>query len=213
MEWRGKGGAWRLMQAALAHVFTHDSIGSGEDGLTAPAGGTDRHAAPDPEHGCMASVRHGGNTGGMGRAASSATTGLTEPDPQPPETCRLLPATPNNNNIAMRLPAALRDSNRQTDPCCLLATGSEIDLALKAQAQLAEQGIGTRGTLPSTNVFDRQDAAHRATYAAKGVARAPSAGVGLLAQICRPEGGVIGIDRFGESAPASELFHEFGFTH
>jgi transketolase len=69
-------------------------------------------------------------------------------------------------------------------------------------------------SLPSTNVFDRQDAAYRASVLPKGVARvAIEAGVSdFWRKYVGLEGGVIGIDRFGESAPAGELFREFGFT-
>jgi transketolase len=97
----------------------------------------------------------------------------------------------------------------------LIATGSEVDLALKAQAKLAEEGIAARVvSMPCTNVFDRQDAAYKASVLTKGLPRlAIEAGVSdFWRKYVGLEGAVIGIDRFGESAPAGQLFKEFGFT-
>jgi len=97
----------------------------------------------------------------------------------------------------------------------IIATGSEVDLALKAQAALAEKGIGVRVvSMPCTNTFDRQDAAYKASVLGKGLPRvAVEAGVtdGWWKYV-GTEGKVIGLDRFGESAPAGILFKEFGFT-
>ncbi len=97
----------------------------------------------------------------------------------------------------------------------LIATGSEIDLALKAQVQLATEGIAVRVvSMPCTNRFDHQDAAYRASVLPPGVKRvAIEAGVtdGWYKYVGL-EGAVIGLDRFGESAPAGALFKEFGFS-
>ena len=97
----------------------------------------------------------------------------------------------------------------------VIATGSEVELALEAQKVLAEQGIAVRVvSMPYNNVFDRQDAAYKAAVLPEGLPRlAIEAGhadgwykyVGL-------NGAVVGINRFGESAPADLLFKEFGFT-
>ncbi len=69
-------------------------------------------------------------------------------------------------------------------------------------------------SMPSTNVFDRQDAAYRDSVLPRGVARvAVEAGVSdFWRKYVGLEGAVVGIDRFGESAPAGELFKLFGFT-
>jgi transketolase len=97
----------------------------------------------------------------------------------------------------------------------IIATGSEVDLALKAQAELAAKNVPVRVvSMPSTNVFDRQDAAYRDAVLPRGVPRvAVEAGVtsGWYKYVGL-EGAVIGLDRFGESAPAGVLFKEFGFT-
>ena len=97
----------------------------------------------------------------------------------------------------------------------IIATGSEVDLAIKAQAALATEGINVRVvSMPSTNVFDRQDQAYKDSVLTQGVKRvAVEAGVtGLWHKYVGLEGAVIGMDCFGESAPAGELFKHFGFT-
>jgi transketolase len=103
----------------------------------------------------------------------------------------------------------------ETAQCVIIATGSEVDLALKAQAALRLQGVAARVvSMPCTNVFDRQDAAYKASVLPAGVPRvAVEAGVtdGWYKYVGL-DGAVIGLDRFGESAPAGALFKEFGFT-
>ncbi|WP_028535032.1 transketolase [Paludibacterium yongneupense] len=103
----------------------------------------------------------------------------------------------------------------QAPRAVLIATGSEVELALKAQAVLAEQGIAVRVvSMPCTLLFDRQDKAWQASVLPAGVPRlAIEAGVSdFWRKYVGLEGDVIGLDRFGESAPAAVLFKEFGFT-
>ena len=97
----------------------------------------------------------------------------------------------------------------------LIATGSEVELAVKAAETLAGQGIAVRVvSMPSTDVFDRQDAAYKASVLTRGVPRvAIEAGVtDFWYKYVGLEGAVVGIDTFGESAPAPVLFKHFGFT-
>ncbi|GAA4025407.1 transketolase [Actimicrobium antarcticum] len=97
----------------------------------------------------------------------------------------------------------------------LIATGSEIELAVKAADTLAALGVAVRVvSMPSTDVFDRQDAAYKASVLTIGVPRvAVEAGVtGFWYKYVGLEGAVVGIDTFGESAPAPVLFKHFGFT-
>src|SRR5262249_27963658 len=94
----------------------------------------------------------------------------------------------------------------------LIATGSEVQLALAAQKML---DFPVRVvSMPSTNVFDRQDEAYRNSVLLPGVRRiAVEAGVSdYWRQYVGREGAVVGLDRFGESAPAPEVFKHFGFT-
>ena len=97
----------------------------------------------------------------------------------------------------------------------IIATGSEVELALNAQKALAEQGIAVSVvSMPCTNVFDRQPAAYRAVVLPADLPKvAVEAGVsdGWYKYVGL-NGKVVGLDRFGESAPADELFKLFGFT-
>jgi transketolase len=95
----------------------------------------------------------------------------------------------------------------------IIATGSEVQLALKAQELLGAQGIAVRVvSMPSTTTFDKQDSAYKQSVLPAGVPRvAVEMGVtdfwwkyGCAA--------VVGIDTYGESAPANVLFKHFGFT-
>ena len=97
----------------------------------------------------------------------------------------------------------------------IIATGSEVGIAMEAQKLLAAKGKKVRVvSMPSTNAFDAQDAAYRESVLPKGVKRvAVEAGVsdGWFKYVGL-DGKVVGLDRFGESAPAGALFKFFGFT-
>ncbi|NQY25599.1 MAG: transketolase [Piscirickettsiaceae bacterium] len=97
----------------------------------------------------------------------------------------------------------------------IIATGSEVDLAVQAVDVLATDGISARVvSMPSTNVFDRQDQAYKDSVLTPGVKRvAVEAGVtDFWRKYVGLEGGVVGIDTFGESAPGGVLMEHFGFT-
>jgi transketolase len=109
----------------------------------------------------------------------------------------------------------LADADGARPDAIAIATGSEVALAIAARAALAAEGIQLRVvSMPSLEMFDRQPADYRAYVLPHGVPRvAIEAGVSApwhrLVGAC---GRVIGIDRFGESAPAGQLFELFGFT-
>ncbi|MFN7220033.1 MAG: transketolase [Burkholderiales bacterium] len=97
----------------------------------------------------------------------------------------------------------------------LIATGTEVSIAMDAQKALAEKGVFVRVvSMPSTFVFDQQDAAYRASVLPAGVKRiAIEAGVtDYWRKYVGLEGDVVGIDTFGESAPAGVLYKHFGIT-
>jgi transketolase len=97
----------------------------------------------------------------------------------------------------------------------LIATGSEVNLAINAQAELAGSGVKARVvSMPSTSVFDRQDQAYKDSVLTAGVKRvAIEAGVtDYWRKYVGLEGGVVGIDTFGESAPGGDVLKHFGFT-
>jgi transketolase len=97
----------------------------------------------------------------------------------------------------------------------IIATGSEVALAVDAQRRLMQTGVPARVvSMPATTVFDRQDAAYRESVLPRELpCVAVEAGVpDFWRKYVGRTGEVIGIDRFGESAPAGELFKLFGFT-
>ncbi len=98
----------------------------------------------------------------------------------------------------------------------LLASGSEVELALAAQAKLADAGVHVRVvSMPCLEVFDAQDAAYRESVLPTSVTKrlAIEAGsTGLWYKYVGLQGAVLGIDRFGASAPAPILFEKYGFT-
>jgi transketolase len=202
-----------LMKRRVIYVLTHDSIGLGEDG---PTHQPIEHAASlriipglDVWRPCDAVETAIGWQSGIERADGPTAHLLSRQNL--PHQAR----TPEQIAAIRRGGYVLADSPTGKVDLILIATGSEVALAVGAQAELAAEGVGARVvSMPSTNVFDRQDAAWKASVLTKGVPRvAVEAGhsdfwhkyVGL-------DGAVVGIDRFGESAPAGELFAFFGFT-
>lgn len=97
----------------------------------------------------------------------------------------------------------------------IIATGSEVPIAMQAQKQLAEQGIAARVvSMPSTTVFDRQSEPWKRDVLPDGLPRlAIEAGVtDFWWKYVRAEGAVLGVDRFGESAPAAAVYEHLGLT-
>jgi transketolase len=97
----------------------------------------------------------------------------------------------------------------------IIGTGSEVALAIGARDVLAAEGIAVRVvSMPSTSAFDRQDARYREAVLPRGVPRvAVEAGVtDYWRKYVGLDGTIVGIDTFGESAPAGALFKHFGFT-
>ena len=95
----------------------------------------------------------------------------------------------------------------------LIATGSEVQLALKAQALLAERKIAVRVvSMPSTTTFDRQDVAYQTSVLPRGLPRV-AVEMGSTDFWWKYRcAAVVGLDTYGESAPAPALFKHFGFT-
>ena len=98
----------------------------------------------------------------------------------------------------------------------IIATGSEVELALKAAEQLNAAGKKIRVvSMPSTNIFDAQDAAYRESVLPSAVTQRVAVEAGVTDgwwKYVGTNGKIVGLDRFGESAPAGQLFKEFGFT-
>ncbi|GAB3729246.1 transketolase [Luteimonas pelagia] len=199
-----------LMGARAVHVYTHDSIGLGEDGPT----------HQPIEH--MASLRYipHNDVWRPCDAVESAVAWRAAIERADGPSCLVFSRQnlPHQARDAEQLSAiarggyVLRDSKGAPE-IVLIATGSEVGLAMDAAAKL---GDGVRVvSMPSTDVFDRQDAAYRESVLPKACRKrvAIEAGVGdFWRKYVGLDGAVIGIDRFGASAPAGKLFPHFGFT-
>jgi transketolase len=98
----------------------------------------------------------------------------------------------------------------------LIGTGSEVNLLLKAQEKLREKSIHARVvSMPSWELFEKQDAAYKEIVLPKNIRKRLSVEAGSITgwlKYTTEDGRSLGIDHFGESAPAEDLFKEFGFT-
>tara|TARA_B100000929_G_scaffold58447_1_gene43970 strand:- start:996 stop:1412 length:417 start_codon:yes stop_codon:yes gene_type:complete len=118
------------------------------------------------------------------------------------------------NNIS-RGGYILKDCDGTPD-CILIATGSEVDLAVAAHEQLAAKGMNVRVvSMPSTDVFDEQDAEYREHVLPSAVRKRVAVEAGIAdywRKYVGLDGTVIGMNSFGESAPAKALFEHFDIT-
>jgi transketolase len=200
-----------LMKQRSLFVFTHDSIGLGEDG---PTHQSVEHVSS------MRLIPNLDNWRPCDTVESAVAWGEAVKRRHGPST--LIFSRQN-------LPFVERDAKQVADiarggyvlrdaanaKAILIATGSEIELALKSADLLAAEGVAVRVvSMPSTDVFDRQDAAYKASVLTKSLPRvAVEAGISdFWFKYVGLDGKVIGIDTFGESAPAGALFKHFGFT-
>jgi transketolase len=202
-----------LMKIRAIYVFTHDSIGLGEDGPT----------HQPVEHAATLRLIPNMEVWRPCDALESTAAWMAAVERQDGPTSMLfsrqnLPFQPRSAGqvAAVRRGGYVLSEAQGGKPAgVIIATGSEVQLALEAQKTLAAEGVAVRVvSMPSTTVFDRQDAAYRDSVLPRGVVRiAVEAGVSdFWRKYVGLEGAVVGIDRFGESAPAGELFKFFGFT-
>jgi transketolase len=201
-----------LMKLRQIFVFTHDSIGLGEDGPThQPVEQTATlRLMPNMDvwRPCDTTESTVAWAAAIERADGPTALCLSRQNlPFQPRTAEQTAAIRRGGYVLSEAAGEAR--------AVIIATGSEVALAMAAQKALAEQGIAVRVvSMPCTNVFDRQDGAYRASVLPPGLPRvAVEAGVSdYWRKYVGLEGAVVGIDRFGESAPAAALFKEFGFT-
>ena len=202
-----------LMKKRVIHVFTHDSIGLGEDG---PTHQSIEHAAslrliPNLD------VWRPADTAETAAAWATALQNTQRPTalllsrqnlPYSPKT-----ALDEMSKGAYVLAEPTEVGMRKKAQAVIIATGSEVQLALKAQGELAQRGIAVRVvSMPSTTAFDRQSVAYKTSVLPKGLPR-------VAVEMGSTDGwwkygcaAVVGIDTYGESAPAPALFEHFGFT-
>jgi transketolase len=202
-----------LMKAQNILVYTHDSIGLGEDGPT----------HQPVEHTASLRIMPNMRVWRPCDAVETAVAWRNAIDNRDGPTSLILTrqGLPHQSRSADQIAAiarggyALSDSD-DTPDIILIATGSEVALAMSAAEALAADGVNVRVvSMPSTGVFDAQDENYReAVLPGDVTARvAIEAGVSDLWWRYVGSGGrVIGLDRFGESAPAGELFEHFGFS-
>jgi transketolase len=202
-----------LMKQRVIFVFTHDSIGLGEDGPT--------HQPVEQ----TATLRYIPNMEVWRPCdtVESAVSWVAAVERHDGPSSLIF----SRQNLAFQTRDATQIANIRKGAYVLseaaggkpqaliIATGSEVTLAMEAQKTLAAEGINVRVvSMPSTNVFDKQDQAYKDSVLPKGMKRvAVEAGVtsGWYKYVGL-DGAVIGMDCFGESAPAPELFKLFGIT-
>jgi transketolase len=211
-----------LMKQRVIHVFTHDSIGLGEDG---PTHQSIEHAAslrliPNLD------VWRPGDTAETAVAWAMALRNKNKPTAlllsrqniayAPKGTSEVAPDAAGLDAISkgayiVAEPAAA--GIKKKAQAVIVATGSEVQLALKAQTVLAARKIAVRVvSMPSNTTFDKQDAAYKSQVLPQGLPR-------VAVEMGSTDGwwkygcaAVVGLDTYGESAPAPVLFEHFGFT-
>jgi len=199
-----------LMKRRVIHVFTHDSIGLGEDGPT--------HQSV--EHAASLRLIPGLDVWRPADATETAVAWAHALQQRDRPSALLLsrqnlPPAPKTDVEAIQRGAYVlaEPAGAKKLHAVIIATGSEVHLALQAQAELAREGVAVRVvSMPSTSVFDRQGTEYKSLVLPPKVPRiAVEAGVtdGWWKYGCAA---VVGIDRYGESAPGGVLFKHFGFT-
>ena len=198
-----------LMKIRVIYVFTHDSIGLGEDGPT----------HQPIEHAATLRLIPNMDVWRPCDSVETAVAWQAALERAKGPTALLL----SRQNLAFMTRERTQDIARGgyvladavSPKAVIIATGSEVQPALAAQQQLAQAGIPVRlVSMPSTSVFDRQEASYRNSVLPSQLPKiAVEAGVSdYWRKYVGLQGAVVGLDRFGESAPAGDLFKHFGFT-
>ncbi len=207
-----------LMKLRVVHVMTHDSIGLGEDG---PTHQPVEHLPSlrlipglDVWRPCDAAETQAAWTAAVMRADGPSLLALSRQNlPNQPRSAEQLAAIARGGYV-------LAEAEGGKPAVVLIATGSEVPLALAARAQLAADGIHARiVSMPCTQRFDAQAAEWRDTVLPPAVPRIAIEAAHpdgwwkyVTGRDCRARGEVVGIDRFGESAPAGALAAFLGLT-
>lgn len=202
-----------LMKIRSIFVYTHDSIGLGEDGPT---------HQPIEQTATLRLIPNGQ----VWRPCDAVETTVCwkaafERQDGPSILVFSRQNLPHINRTPAQIEAIskggyiLCDTDGQPE-AIIIATGSEVELAVKAAEELSKVGKKIRVvSMPSTNIFDAQDAAYRESVLPAAVTKRVAVEAGVTDgwwKYVGTNGKVVGLDRFGESAPAGQLFKEFGFT-
>jgi transketolase len=200
-----------LMKIPVTYIFTHDSIGVGEDGPT--------HEPVEQ----LAMLRALPNVNVFRPADATETAAgwyLAVTSKETPTALVLtrqnLPQLAGSSKEALKGAYVVADSNKQTPDGIFIATGSEVSLALEAKEELAKEGIDVRiVSMPCMDIFEQQSNAYKESILPKKVrARvAVEAGVDFgWGKYIGLDGATVTMKGFGASAPANILFKKFGFT-
>lgn len=200
-----------LSQAGVIYVMTHDSIGLGEDGPT--------HQPVET----IASLRAIPNLIVIRPADGTETSGAYKIAVEHRKTPTLmafsrqnLPNLPGASIEGVAKGAYTVDDCDGTPDLILIGTGSEVSLCIEAAQELRAAGTKVRVvSMPSWELFDAQDAAYQESVLPKAVTKRLAVEAGITMGWCRyvgSEGDVIGVDRFGASAPGGLVMEKFGFT-
>ncbi|WP_326633022.1 MULTISPECIES: transketolase [unclassified Streptomyces] len=202
-----------LMELPVTYVWTHDSIGLGEDG---PTHQPVEHLASLRAIPGLNIVRPADANETVIAWAEILRRHATNPAPHGLALTRQGVPTYEANPETVKGGYILRDSSAETPDVILIATGSEVQLAVAAREQLEADGVGTRVvSMPSVEWFEEQSAEYRASVLPASVkARvAVEAGIGLTwFRYVGDAGRIVSLEHFGASADAKTLFAEYGFT-
>lgn len=200
-----------LMKAPIICIFTHDSIGVGEDGAT--------HQPIEQ----LTALRATPNINVFRPADYTETVAAWETAILSKTTPTLLVLTRQNlpqqkgSSIeALNGGYIISNSEKLVPDGIIIATGSEVELAIEAQKELKQEGIDVRiVSMPCTNIFDKQPNEYKEKILPKDVTKRLAVEAGATDgwwKYVGLNGDVIGIDEFGISAPAKEVFKHFGIT-
>jgi len=202
-----------LSQLRVIYVFTHDSIGVGEDGPTHEP--VEQMAGLRPIPG-LTLLRPADPTETAEAWAFAATHNGPSVIVLTRQNVPHLDRSDAKNAGVARGGYILAEAAGGAPDVILIGTGSEVTLCMQAREKLAGQGVRARVvSLPSWELFDRQDAAYRESVLPKGLRKRVTIEAGATigwSRFAGDEGVVIGLDRFGGSATGAELLQHFGFT-
>lgn len=199
-----------IMNLNVTYILTHDSIGVGEDGCT--------HQPVEQ----LAALRAMPNMtvfrpcDGRETAAAYITAFSTPGATSIILTRQKLPSFEGTGEAALKGGYILKDSVKKTPDVILIASGSEVQYCMEAQKLLFTKGVDARVvSMPCQEIFDKQTSKYRESVLPKSVRARVCVEAGSTIswyKYAGLDGKVIGIDEFGRSAPAAELFEFYGFT-
>ncbi len=199
-----------IMELPVIYILSHDSIGVGEDGPT--------HQPIEHLAGLRAMPHMNVYRPCDGRETTAAwISALTGKDPSCIVVSRqTLPQLDGTGENAFKGGYVLCDSDKKTPDLILIATGSEVSLAVSAKAELKAKGIDARVvSMPCVELFEKQSAKYKESVLPNSVRARVAIEAGspmCWYKYVGMDGKIIGMETFGESAPAKKLFEKYGFT-